>query len=352
MADADRGPGPGAARDPAPGAAPPARDGAAAPQRPAVAWSWPACALGVVYALPAGVVSLHDPGRCMALAIGVLPAAVLGLPAARRTRLVIPVLGLAVGVSLLVGSALAHFTWVAVPGMFVLAVGAALLAARRRLGILAMTLCLPLAGAGLSFGRVADALETAVLIFAGSLYACLVCLAWPGRSGAPSPGGPSPLPPGDGRAALDYGLRLGAAGATATAVGLAWAPTHPGWPVITALMVMRPRADMQRLRSIGRVGAVLAGVCATVALLYTAPPGWAYGVTALVVTALTTATQGSRWYILPAFPTVLILLLLLQSEPGQESGRVAERIGATVVGVALAYVFGRLLPSPLGRRPR
>ncbi|WP_030268114.1 hypothetical protein [Streptomyces sp. NRRL B-24484] len=43
------------------------------------------------------------------------------------------------------------------------------------------------------------------------------------------------------------------------------------------------------------------------------------------------------------------LLLLLQSGPAQAEGRTAERVGATLLGVAIAYVFGPWRPARRSR---
>ena len=69
---------------------------------------------GAVYAIPAAVVILSDRPRGLALALGVLPAAIVGLPATRRGRLAVPILGTAVGVPMLVGGLLANVPVVAV----------------------------------------------------------------------------------------------------------------------------------------------------------------------------------------------------------------------------------------------
>ncbi|MBC3842966.1 hypothetical protein GXW82_30705 [Streptacidiphilus sp. 4-A2] len=149
----------------------------------------------------------------------------------------------------------------------------------------------------------------------------------------------------DRRVALDYGLRLGECGASAAACGLWLAPTHPGWPVAAALLVMRPAPDMQRLRSVGRVLAVLGGGGAALLLLGAHPPGWGYALICLGVLALAAATQGSRWYVTPAYTSLLVLLLMLHADPAQAHGRFNERVTATLAGVALAYLFGLLLPG-------
>jgi hypothetical protein len=72
-----------------------------APRPPPIAWSWS-------YAAPAAVAMTEDVSRGLALAVGMLPAAAIGLRPIRRGRVATAVLGGVAGVSILVGSALAE----------------------------------------------------------------------------------------------------------------------------------------------------------------------------------------------------------------------------------------------------
>jgi hypothetical protein len=76
--------------------------------QPAIAWSWPHALVGVVYAIPAAGVTLRDPQLGIPLAVGVLPAAMVGIPPRRRGRLIILVIGVLAGASLFLGGVLAH----------------------------------------------------------------------------------------------------------------------------------------------------------------------------------------------------------------------------------------------------
>ncbi|MFF2022153.1 FUSC family protein [Streptomyces sp. NPDC058171] len=309
----------------------------ATPVLPALAWHGGAAVSGVLYALPGGLVAaFDDPERGLALTLGGLPAVALVLPATRRHRALIVLVGCAAGVSVVLGSLLVHRDWLAVTGVFVLAVGAALLAARRAGGVLAMALCVPLLGVGFSYPEVSGALAVGALIAAGSAYAWLVSLVWPER---PLPGRHPSLPLGRDEA-LGYGLRLGAAGAAATVVGLALAPTHPGWPVVAALMVMRPRPEMVRRRAVGRTVSVLVGGVLALAVLRTSPPDGVYGALCLLTLGCAGGVQGSRWYVLGGFTTFLVLLLLFQGDRGAAGGRFWERTVATLAGVSIAYLAG------------
>jgi hypothetical protein len=90
------------------------------------------------------------------------------------------------------------------------------------------------------------------------VYAWLVSLAWPERPP------PAARQPGvsDRGALLRFGLAVGTAGAVCAAIGFIACLEHVGWAPAAALLVMRPSADMQRLRSIGRVASVVAGALA------------------------------------------------------------------------------------------
>jgi hypothetical protein len=79
-------------------------------------------------------VILNDRSRGVALALGVLPAAIVGLMPTRRARLATVVLGTAIGVPMLIGGVLADVPVLAVAAIAGLGVGSPLLAARVRLG--------------------------------------------------------------------------------------------------------------------------------------------------------------------------------------------------------------------------
>lgn len=313
-------------------------------QPPRLAWDWTDAALGAIYALPGALVIPSDVAHGLALAVGVLPAAIVGLIPTRRGRLAIVVLGTAVGVPMFIGGVLAEVPVLAVAAIGGLGVGAAWLAARVRLGNVAMTLSLPMAGIGLSYSGLGKAAGAAGLMVLGSIFAYAVSILWPEREPAGSrDAGPKPT--------LGYGVRLGAAGATAAAIGFLLNLEHVGWACAAALLVMRPAPEMQRLRSVGRVIAVALGALAAIALVRAGPSAWAYSLAAVAAVGLAGGTHRSRWYVTPAFTTFLVFLLLLYSRPQDAASRFSERVLETVLGVGIAYVFGLGLPA-LTRRLR
>jgi uncharacterized membrane protein YccC len=151
----------------------------------------------------------------------------------------------------------------------------------------------------------------------------------------PQPAGPT----------LDYGIRLGAAGATAAAIGFLLDLDHVGWACAAALLVMRPAAEMQRLRSVGRILSVAVGAFLAVALVHVAPPAAVYSLAALAAVAGAAGLHRSRWYVVPAFTTFLVFLLLLYSHPQDAASRFGERVLETLLGVAIAYLYGLVIPG-------
>ena len=302
-------------------------------------WDWSVAALAAAYALPAAVVALSDTQKGIALAVGVLPGAIAGLLPRRRGRLAIVVLGAAIGVPMFLGGLLAGVPVLAVVVIAALGVGAAALAARFRLGTIAMTLCLPMFGVGLSYSDVGKAAGLAGLMVLGSAFACLVSMLWPERPVRRNP------PPPAAKPTLGYGVRLGAAGATAAAIGFIADLEHVGWACAAALLVMRPSADMQRLRSAGRILAVATGALAGAALVHVHPPAAAYSVAIIAAIASAGATHRSRWYVTAGFTTFLVFLMLLYSDPQTATRRFNERVLETLLGVGIAYFYGLALPA-------
>ncbi|PMC07177.1 FUSC family protein [Microbacterium sp. UMB0228] len=316
--------------------------------RGGLTWRWSRFGLGLLYAVPSMAVAPFDPAVALALSIGVLPAAAMGLPARRRARSAIPVLGTLVALGLLLGATLALAPVLAVPALAVLAVMASMLAARERAGPLALTLVLPMVGLGLSFPLSATTILLAGAIVAGSVYAWLIALLWPEhRAGARVP---AAMP--KGRALLVYGVLLGAAAGTAAAIGFATGVEHVGWATGAVLLVMRPVRGQLVLRSVGRAASVLIGALAAAGFALLSPSGVVVALAIGVVVGGLGAVQESRWYVAPAFTTFLVLSLLLSTSDASPTSRFLERTLETLLGVALALFFGALVPALLAmRRP-
>jgi hypothetical protein len=309
---------------------------------PTIAWRWSWALLGAVCSLPAALVTLGNPSFGLALAFGALPAAAVGVRGRRRERHVILVVGACIALRLVLGALLSGFWLAAVGGIFVLSLGAAILSAHARVGTLLMVLAVPMVGAGLSFnGDISIAGRLAVLLIAGSIHGWLVCLLWPEEKVTARARAELPL-----RAVMaEYGVRLGLAGAVCAGLGFALTLEHKGWATAACLLVMRPTAEMTRLRGAGRAISVFAGALAACVLSIgdVAPVVIAVAVT-LALAGLA-GTRSSRWYVTAGFTTFIVILLLVYGRPEQEESRFLERVAETLLGVGIALIFGVLVPA-------
>lgn len=308
-----------------------------------LAWSWPdALRCGLCTLPAAAVIVLGNPSKGLAWAVGVLPAAIIGLAPKRRQRVRIAATGVLFGASVLLGSLLVQTDVTAVLGIFAVAFGAALLATRTSVGLVAMFLCAPVTAIGLSYGDIVSALGLALIMVGGSVFAWLVFLAWPESPAETAPAQPLlPVP-----TAVQFGLCAGLAAAAATIIGLAIHTDHVGWAPAAALLVMRPAEEMAKIRMVGRLVSVLLGALAAVAFLRVSPSDAAVALAAIAALAGAAGTHESRWYVTSLFTTFLVLTMLLYSDAtvANEQWRFAERVGETAIGVGLAYFFGFLAP--------
>lgn len=229
-----------------------------------VRWSWERALAGALYALPAAAVSWFDPRLGIPLAVGVLPAAILPMPATRRRRGVTLVVGVLAGASAFLGGVLTHLpAAVTAVALALTVVGAAALAARVRFGTIVLTLCAPLVAVGLSFEDYATSALLFGLLSAGAVYAWLVSLCWPERQPSAPPARPSP----PAAELVESGVRMGIAAAIGYAVAASLQLGHPGWAPAACLLVARPKRDLLRSRGVGRVLSVIIGALAALAVL-------------------------------------------------------------------------------------
>lgn len=311
---------------------------------PPVSWRWSSFARGAVYALPAMAVGLSSPLLGLALAVGVLPVAAFPLPARRRRRGALPLVGALSAASLLGGALLSAHPVAAVTTLFVLGVGAGLWARVAPIGRMATTFCLPLIGIGLSFDPGSAALAGG-LIVSGSLYAGLVSLLWPEERPAVVPVASAP----DRRWLLGYAFVLGAVGAIAALVGFALRLEHVGWVTGAALLVLRPVRSQLLLRSTGRAISVTAGALLAAVVGSVAAPSGVTAVAAGLAVAALAGTVGSRWYVAPAFTTFVVLTLILALPGEAPAARFVERVAETGIGVGIAVVLGIFVPAVVDR---
>ncbi|MCA0328918.1 MAG: FUSC family protein [Actinobacteria bacterium] len=302
---------------------------AAAPAPPAVAWDGGRALFGLVCALPAAAACLADPAAGLALGVGAIPALAVGVVPARRGRAAIVLAGGVIAAGLMLGSVLALLPVVAVLALGLLCVAASYASRRGILGRVALLLGVPMAAAGLSYDGPADAWTSAALLLAGSVVTWLVALVWP----AGPPAARAPAAPERG-SALEYGVRLGIAGAACAAAGFALGFDHEGWAAAACLLVMRPSAEATRLRAAGRAAFVAIGAGAAVGAAHGPVPDAVLGVLVLVDLVAMAATRPSRWYVTGGFTTFLVISMLAWQEPG--TAWFQQRLLETLLGVAAA----------------
>jgi hypothetical protein len=306
---------------------------------PRIAWSWDRALVGVAYALPAAVVTLQDPTVGIPLAIGVLPAAILPVPARRADRIIILVVGALAGLSLFVGGIVSQLPTIAAAiALGVLVVVAAAATRVVPSARIILTLGVPLLAAGLSYDDLATSALAFVLLSVGAAYAWLVALVLPPRDAEHRAAPPAP-------ATLGYGIRLGAAAAIAYVITGTLGVDHPGWAPAACLLVARPQLDLLQTRGVSRVAAVFIGATAAGLAVNLGLAPIAYASLIGAVLGAASGTTGSRWYISSAFSTFLVFLVMLAGQPQDLRSTFDLRVGETVLGVALAYLFVWVLPT-------
>lgn len=317
-------------------------DAPASSRRPAIAWNWSLFLLGAIYAVPAMIATPHNPTVGLGLAVGVLPVAAFTLPAARRGRRAVVIVGVVCAVCFVIGAIITQVPVLALAALFALAVVFAQWSRRGRAGLMAMILGLPLVGIGLSFD-VSTAATAAALMVAGAAYAWGVSMLWPE---SPQPAAaPAPRGAPSRNDMLLYGVLLGAAAVSAAGIGYALNLEHIGWATGAALLVMRPAQDQLLLRSVGRAASVSLGALAAASFAELSAGGVVTALVVGVVLAALTATTASRWYVTPGFTTFVAITLILQ-RPGEDpAGRFWERVIETGIGVGVALLFGALVPA-------
>lgn len=312
------------------------------PMSAGLTWNWSRFALGLVFALPGILVAPFAPTAGIALAVGVLPAAAYGLPARRRKRALLPVVGALSAAGFLLGSLLTHIPAVAVAAMLILSLLTSLSTARWAVGRLLLALVLPMVGVGLSFADTGTALVLAGFVVIGSAYAWLVSLLWPERVDPLSVATKTV----NGSDLIGYGILLGLASASAAAIGYVFDLPQVGWATATVLFIMRPARDLVIRRSIGRAASVFVGALAAIAFAMLEPGGLLIGLLIAAAIGAMSAMQESRWYIAPAFTMLVVLTLVLATSSPASLGRqfLAQAV-ETLIGVGLALTFGAAIPS-------
>ncbi|WP_232016989.1 FUSC family protein [Gordonia insulae] len=314
---------------------------------PVLVWRWLPAAAALVAAIPAVLITaLVDVESGAALALGMIPALAIGIPRPRRRRVIILAASAILGVPITLGAAVSPWPALALATLLILPVLATWGAQRLdrpRLSTLLIVLAPPMVGIGLSLDGLSAGLRLTGLFIVGAIITFIVAVAipesrLPGSDG--NAGSPPPRLPG-----VAYGLTLGVVGVITAGIGFAFDLDHVGWACAAALLVMRPDAALQQWRTIGRFVSVLVGAAAAALLVESAPDSWVFAVAVGVVLAAAGGTRGSRWYILPAFTTFLVILMLTADDVASAPGRFAERTGETALGLVVAAVIGFGAPA-------
>jgi hypothetical protein len=203
-----------------------------------------------------------------------------------------------------------------------------------------MMLVLPMIAAGLGFDGVADAVAIAALLVIGSTVTWVVSLAWPATPSLRS------TDRGGRRLAgidpVDYGIRLGLAGAVCAAISFLAGFDHEGWAATACLLVMRPNPEMVRLRGAGRAAFVSAGATLAALLSELDPPNAIWAAAIVIDLMLLAGTRASRWYVTGGFTTFIVIALVIHADAEHGADAFTERVLETLIGVTVALVLGSI----------
>ncbi|MBV9541033.1 MAG: FUSC family protein [Alphaproteobacteria bacterium] len=149
---------------------------------------------------------------------------------------------------------------------------------------------------------------------------------------------------GFGMPAFRYALRLALALTAGLALTVAF-PTiaHASWILLTIALIMRANYSVTRQRRWDRIIGTLIGCIAAAALQAFVPVGYLLAIVALA-TGISHAFGAVNYRVTAASASVSALLLLHFLQPHAHH-LLSERILDTLIGAALSYVFGFLLPS-------
>ncbi|HWD29513.1 MAG TPA: FUSC family membrane protein [Rhizomicrobium sp.] len=144
--------------------------------------------------------------------------------------------------------------------------------------------------------------------------------------------------------AFRYAIRLTLAMLTGLALTVAFPRfAHASWILLTTALIMRANYSVTRQRRWDRILGTLAGCVLAAALQTFVPPEYLLLIVA-VATGVSHAFGAVNYRVTAAAASVSALLLLHFLQPNAHHA-LAERIGDTLIGAALSYVFGFLLPS-------
>ena len=144
--------------------------------------------------------------------------------------------------------------------------------------------------------------------------------------------------------ALRFGIRLALAMTAGFLITLAFPHfAHANWIILTIALIMRANYSVTRKRRWDRVTGTLIGCAVAVALILVSP-AWFLMAAMVAGIGLAHAYAGVRYRITAIGASISSLVLLHFSVP-MAHPQFFERIVDTLIGAALSYVFGFLLPS-------
>ena len=286
----------------------------------------------------------------IACAIGLLPTSLLGIAPTRKRRLIYGVVGCLFGVGVLLGSLIAtwHGVYLTAAIFLVVCYVATVLASRRPVGGLLLSIVVPSLAVGTGYAR-SDAFGLMLAFMLGSVWSSVVMLRWPEFE--PDPQVAVRLKALQPEHVKTYGLLLGMTAATAILAGHVTHNPYPGWIATAAMLIMRPVQEMTGWRGVGRAISTIAG---TLLVVFTINQELGHLATAIVVCVIATLTIGARTsklYITPFGTAFLILTIGLYGvDEAANISRVGwYRIVNNVVGALIALFFGLLVPWVLKR---
>ncbi|MBS0471650.1 MAG: FUSC family protein [Proteobacteria bacterium] len=149
---------------------------------------------------------------------------------------------------------------------------------------------------------------------------------------------------GFGKPAFRYAIRLSLALCAGFGLSVAFPDfAHPGWILLTTALIMRANYSVTRRRRWDRIVGTLFGCVLAAGLQAFVPTGYLLALVALS-TGVSHAFGAVNYRVTAASASVSSLLLLHFLQPHGHF-EMFERIGDTLIGAALSYVFSFLLPS-------
>jgi uncharacterized membrane protein YccC len=149
---------------------------------------------------------------------------------------------------------------------------------------------------------------------------------------------------GFGVPAFRYAIRLALALTTGLALTIFFPKfAHASWILLTTALIMRANYSVTRQRRWDRILGTLAGCVLAAALQAFVPVGYLLAFVA-VATGVSHAFGAVNYRVTAASASVSALLLLHFLQPHMQHA-LGERVIDTLIGAALSYVFGFLLPT-------